>query len=96
MLVAMSNDHLISLVHLEHWNHITKKLAEEVEMEKSTKAFLHYNGKDIAANKPGMTGEMKNFCLDESECLRKKLMTYLGSCETKSRTYVHSYVAVTA
>ena len=57
---------------------------------KSTKAFLYYNGQDIAANKPGMTGEMRNFCLDESECLRKRLMTYLGSCETKSRTDVHS------
>ena len=33
---------------------------------------------------------MRNFCLDESECLRKRLMTYLGSCETKSRTDVHS------
>ena len=57
---------------------------------KSTKAFLYYNGQDIAANKPGMTGEMRNFCLDESECLRKRLMTYLGSCETKSRSDVHS------
>ena len=56
---------------------------------KSTKAFLYYNGQDIAANKPGMTGEMKNFCL-ESECLRKRLMTYLGTCETKSRNYVPS------
>ena len=37
-----------------------------------------------------MTGEMRNFCLDESECLRKRLMTYLESCETKSRTDVHS------
>ena len=37
-----------------------------------------------------MTGEVRNFCLDESECLRKRLMTYLGSCGTKSRTDVHS------
>ena len=57
---------------------------------KSARAFLYYNGQDIAANKPGMTGEMKNFCLDESECLRKRLMTYLGSCETKSRNDVPS------
>ena len=34
---------------------------------KSTKAFLYFNGQDIAANKLGMTGEMKNFCLDKSE-----------------------------
>ena len=52
---------------------------------KLTKAFLYYNGQNIAANKPGMTGEMRNFCLDESECLRKGLMTYLGSCETKKQ-----------
>ena len=61
---------------------------------KSTMAFLYYNCQDITgltANKPGMTGEMKNFCLDESECLRKRLMTYLGSCETKSRNDVPSY-----
>ena len=57
---------------------------------KSTKAFLYYNGQDIAANKPGLTGEMRNFCLNESECLRKRLMTYLGSCGPKSRTDVHS------
>ena len=57
---------------------------------KSGKAFLYYNGQDIAANKPGMTGEMRNFCLDERECLRKRLMTYLGSCETKGRSDVHS------
>ena len=44
---------------------------------KSTKAFLYYNGQYIAANKPGMTGEMRNFCLDESECLRKRLMTWI-------------------
>ena len=77
-------------MHQEHWNHITKKLAEEVERENQPRLFLYYNGQDIAANKPGMTGEMRNFCLDESECLRKRLMTYLGSCETKSRTDVHS------
>ena len=57
---------------------------------KSTKAFLYYNGQDIAANKPGMTNEMRNFCLDESECLRKRLMAYLGSCGTKSKTDAHS------
>ena len=48
------------------------------------------NGQDIAASKPGTTGKMGNFCLDESECLRKRLMTYLGSSETKSKTDVHS------
>ena len=57
---------------------------------KSAKAFLYYNGQDIAANNPGMTGEMMNFCLDEGECVRKRLMTYLRSYETKSRTDVHS------
>lgn len=56
----------------------------------STKAFLYYNGQDIAANKPGMTADMRNFCLEECDCLRKRLMTYLGSSETKSRTDVHS------
>ncbi|XP_015747113.1 PREDICTED: Werner syndrome ATP-dependent helicase homolog [Acropora digitifera] len=57
---------------------------------KSTKACLYYNGQDIAANKPGMTDEMRNFCLDESECLRKRLLTYLGSSGAKSRTDGHS------
>ena len=47
---------------------------------KAANATLFYNGHDISANTPGMTQEMRDFCLDESSCLRRKLMTYLGFC----------------
>ena len=78
------------MVQQKHWNHITKKLAEEVETEDQPRLSYTTMARNIAANKPGMTGEIKNFCLDESECLRKRLMTYLGSCERKSRCDVPS------
>ena len=46
---------------------------------KAANGTLFYNGHDISANTPGMTQEMRDFCLNESSCLRRELMTYLGS-----------------
>ena len=97
MLVALLNDHLISCTPAPEWDAMRMAFVVlfapmpfTTSLDESTKAFLYYNGQDIAANNPDITGEMRNFCLDESECLRKRLMTYLGSRETKSRTDVHS------
>lgn len=47
--------------------------------KKPAKASLFFNGQDISANKPGMTTEMRNFCLEETNCLRKELLVFLGS-----------------
>lgn len=46
---------------------------------KPAKAILYFNATDIAPNKPGMTEEMRNFCLDEDTCMRKCILSYLGS-----------------
>lgn len=46
---------------------------------KPAKALLYYNGQDIAANVPGMTEAMREFCLLSTGCLRRKLLEYMGS-----------------
>lgn len=46
---------------------------------KPAKASLYFNNSDIASNVSGMTKEMCKYCLDEQACLRKTLITYLGS-----------------
>lgn len=38
-------------------------------------ASLFYNKSDIAANVKGMTDEMRAYCLDETYCLRKYLLS---------------------
>lgn len=43
------------------------------------KASLYYNSHDISINKPGMTDEMRTFCRNESSCLRRALLEYMGS-----------------
>lgn len=43
------------------------------------KAYLYYNGTDIAANKPGLTEEMREYCLLSGGCMRKYIMNYLDS-----------------
>ena len=46
---------------------------------KPARASLFFNGQDISTNKPGMTTAMRNFCLQETNCLRKELLVFLGS-----------------
>ena len=46
---------------------------------KQARASLHYNGHDIASNRRGMTEEMRMFCRENTGCLRKLILTYLGS-----------------
>ncbi|CAB3982252.1 ATP-dependent DNA helicase Q1 [Paramuricea clavata] len=43
------------------------------------RATLYYNGHDIASNKPGMTDEMRDFCHEETVCLRDIILKHLGS-----------------
>ena len=43
------------------------------------RATLHYNGSDVASNKPGMTDEMWTYCKLTNSCLRDYVLTYLGS-----------------
>ncbi|XP_028412545.1 uncharacterized protein LOC114535437 [Dendronephthya gigantea] len=43
------------------------------------RAYLYYNGTDIASNKPGLTDEMREYCLLRSGCMRKYIMNYLNS-----------------
>ena len=46
---------------------------------KPAKSSIYYNGHDISSNKPGMTHEMRHFCTDDQQCLRKMILDYLGS-----------------
>lgn len=46
---------------------------------KPAKSSIYYNGHDISSNKPGMTPEMRCFCTDDQQCLRKIILDYLGS-----------------
>ena len=46
---------------------------------KPAKSSIYYNGHDISSNKPGMTHEMRCFCTDDQQCLRKIILDYLGS-----------------
>ena len=46
---------------------------------KPARATLYYNGSDIASNKPGMTDEMRSYCLIANSCLREFVLNYLGS-----------------
>ena len=43
------------------------------------RATLHYNGSDVASNKPGMTDKMWTYCKLTNSCLRDYVLTYLGS-----------------
>ena len=43
------------------------------------RATLHYNGSDVASNKPGMTDEMWSYYKLTNSCLRDYVLTYLGS-----------------
>ena len=38
------------------------------------RATLYYNGHDIASNKPGMIDEMRDFCHEETVCLRDVIL----------------------
>ena len=51
---------------------------------KPARASLFFNGQDISTNKPGMTTAMRNFCLHETNCLRKELLVFLGSMSCRS------------
>jgi superfamily II DNA helicase RecQ len=46
---------------------------------KQATACIHYNGHDIALNKPGMTTTMRNFCSENEKCLREMILNYLSS-----------------
>jgi ATP-dependent DNA helicase RecQ len=51
---------------------------------KPARASLFFNGQDISTNKPGMTTAMRNFCSQETNCLRKELLVFLGSISCRS------------
>ena len=56
---------------------------------KPAKSSIYYNGHDISSNKPGMTHEMRRFCTDDQQCLRKIILDYLGS-PSYTRLVAHS------
>ena len=53
---------------------------------KPAKATLYYNGSDIASNKPGMTDEMRSYCILTDSCLRGYVLSYLGSSSNRKPT----------
>ena len=53
---------------------------------KPAKATLYYNGSDIASNKPGMTDEMRSYCILTDSCLRDYVLSYLGSSSNRKPT----------
>ena len=44
---------------------------------KRSMACLYYNNRDIAKNRTGMEGKMRNFCSSDEKCLRKLLLKSL-------------------
>ena len=44
---------------------------------KLSSACLYYDNRDIAKNKTGMQDDMRNFCTNDKECLRKSLLNSL-------------------
>ena len=51
---------------------------------KPAKAILYYNGTDICTTRPGMTCQMRDFCLNITTCPRNYILEYLGSCKAQS------------
>ena len=43
------------------------------------KAYLYYNGTDISVNKPGLTDEIRQYCLLSGVCMRKYIMNYFDA-----------------
>ncbi len=48
---------------------------------------LYYNGTDIVLNKPGLTDEMREYCLLSIDCMRKYIMNYLNSDTSRLNHY---------
>ena len=44
-----------------------------------SRATLYYNNRDIAANKPGMTDNIRSYCKSTGKCLRKQLLYFLDA-----------------
>ncbi|XP_068749252.1 uncharacterized protein [Montipora capricornis] len=53
---------------------------------KPARATLYYDGNDIAANKPGMTDEMRKYCKLEYSCMREFVLRYLGLTSNNTTT----------
>lgn len=47
-----------------------------------SRATLYFNKSDIAANRPGMTDEMRRYCKSDDLCLRLLLVKHFGFSET--------------
>ena len=43
------------------------------------KAYLYYNGTDISVNKPGLTDEIREYCLLSGVCMRKYIMNFFDA-----------------
>ena len=44
-----------------------------------SRATLYYNNRAMAANKPGMTDNIRSYCKSTGKCLRKQLMYFLDA-----------------
>ena len=99
----------INIPHIRHVIHIgvprtIKSYYQEIGRAgrdmKPARASLFLNGQDVSTSKPGMTTEMQNFCLQETNCLRKELLGLLGSRSYGSEIikfkYERTVAAVTA
>ena len=56
---------------------------------KQAEAILYYNNRDIARNKVGMQNDMREFCLQDKECLRKELLKSLDYIYDQEKNPLH-------
>ena len=56
---------------------------------KQADAILYYNNRDIARNKVEMQNDMREFCLQDKECLRKELLKSLDYIYDKEKNPLH-------
>ena len=59
-------------------------------------AKMYYNASDIAPNRAGMTEEMRNFCLNNSKCLRLCLLEYFDVKQSPNCCVKHDCCSVCA
>lgn len=51
-------------------------------------AIVHYNGRDLRSNRPGLSPAMATYCRSTEICLRSLLLTYLGYTASNDRSSV--------
>ena len=57
-------------------------------------AKMYYNASDITTNRVGMTKEMRNFCLNDSKCLRLCLLEYFDGKQSSNYPAKHHYSSI--